>query len=263
MSWDQEEKSESGMTRRRWVKLGLATAAFAAGAAATGGGAWILNSFLPRPFPLAGTISESLVYTRFPTDQWWNSRDGTPVRVTDMGLWQGATAVWRGLFDENGARVPGTGYPVLVIRVPRTDTYYRLPNPSPWSLPPDASLYYDDPSRDLRIVVGLDRCTHLCCYPGWHVVTNPPPSRDYSSYVSTPPPTYAVYGQDPVYCICHGTQYDPLLLIQDTNPHNGVVFPGMELVHGPGVFAMPLVPVRTFEDVLEGVMADPRWYVYC
>jgi Rieske Fe-S protein len=108
-------------------------------------------------------------------------------------------------------------------------------------------------------VAGLDRCTHLCCYPGWHVVTNPPPQRDYIGS----PPTYEVYHEDPIYCVCHGTQYDPLEVIADTNPYNGVLFPGMRLVHGPGTFAMPLIPLRAVNEALEGGMADSRWYQHC
>lgn len=239
--------------------MGLMTAAFAAGAAATGGGALLLREVLPPPKLSYASFSDTIRYTAFPTSQWWNDLANDPVRVGDFSVWQGATAVWRGLYDGTGALIPGTGYPVLVIRVPRVDTYYSLPSPLPWSLPNGLSLFYDDPARDLRIVVSLDRCTHLCCYPGWHVVTNPPPGRDYS----ISPPTWDVYGQDPIYCICHGTQYDPLLLTASTNPHNGVLFPGLELVHSPGTFAMPLVPVRAVDDALEGGMVDPRWYAYC
>ncbi len=256
---ESTEAPKPGITRRDWVRMGLTGAAFAAGAAATGGSALILREFLPPPKLSYASLSDTLTYTAFPTTQWWNDKANNPVQVTDFNVWTGATAVWRGLFDESGALVPGTGYPVLVIRVPRVDTYYSLPSPLPWSLTRGLALYYDDPERDIRIVAGFDRCTHLCCYPGWHVVTNPPPERDYS----VPPPTYEVYSQDPVYCICHGTQYDPLLLTANTNPHNGVLFPGMELVHGPGSFAMPLIPLRAVNDVLEGDMVDSRWYVYC
>lgn len=257
--WEAEETTSRGLTRREWVQLGLYAAAFSAGAAASGGGAFLLHELLPPlSFPNR-KILEELVYTAFPSAQWWNDKAGLPVKVTDFDVWTGATAVWRGVFDEDGVLVQGTGYPVLVVRVPRVDTYHALPDPSPWALPSGFSLFYDDPARDIRIVAGLDRCTHLCCYPGWHVVTNPPPGRDY--LVS--PPTYDVYGEDPIYCICHGTQYDPLMLIADTNPHNGVLFPGMELVHTPGTFAMPLIPLEATSDVLIGGMADPRWYAYC
>ena len=260
MSWERQEEPEPGWTRRRLVRLGMGAAAFAAGAAATSTGAVLLGASLPPPTEPTGGISDSLVYTEFPTDQWWNAKVNTPVRARDFAPWQGATAVWRGLFSDTMQWTPGTGYPVLVIRVPRVDTYYDLPANPAYSVPHGFSLVYDDPARDIRIVAGLDRCTHLCCYPGWHVVQNPPPGRDYL----VPPPTYTVYNEDPVYCICHGTQYDPLLLIEDWNPKSNVPFPGMQLVHGPGTFAMPLIPLRVADDdVLQGGMADPRWYQYC
>ena len=259
VAWETEEAPKPGITRRQWVRTGLMAAAFAAGAAATGTGVLVLREFLPPPRPAPGTITESLLYTAFPTSQWWNDKANTPVKVTDFDLWAGATAVWRGLFDDSGTLVAGTGYPVLVLRVPRVDTYYALPDPLPWMLGEGFALAYDDPARDIRIVAGFDRCTHLCCFPGWHVVSNPPPSRDYA----VPPPTYDVYHEDPIYCICHGAQYDPLLLVADTNPHNGVLFPGMQIVHGPGTFALPLVPIRAVDDVLEGGMYDPRRYDYC
>lgn len=248
------------------MRLGLGGAVVAAAAAGTGGAAFLLSELFPArlPPPLMPNLSilDTLVYTRFPTDQWWNAKADSPVRVGDFELWAGATAVWRGLFDDFGTLIPGTGYPVLVIRVPRVDTYYELPSPLPWTLDNGFALTYDDPVRDIRIVAGFDRCTHLCCFPGWHVVTNPPVPHDYSSY-GTSPPTYDVYGLDPIYCICHDAQYDPLVLVADTNPHNGVRFPGLQIVHPPGTFAMPLVPLRAVNDVLEGGLFDPRWYVYC
>ena len=253
------EGESKGLTRRRWMQLGLSAAAFAAGAAATGGGAYLLRGVLGPPAVYPPTVVEEFLYTAFPSAQWWNDRAGQPVKVTDFALWAGATAVWRGIRDATGALVPGTGYPVLLVRVPRVDTYYALPDPPPWTLPPGLALFYDDPTRDLRIVAALDRCTHLCCYPGWHVVSNPPPGRDYT----VPPPTYDVYEQDPIYCICHGAQYDPLLLIADTNPNNHVRFPGMQIVHGPGAFALPLIPLAAVQDVLGGFLVDPAWYVYC
>ncbi len=253
------EGAQPGMTRRRWVELGLHAAAFAGGALIAGESVLITETLLPPPAVPRGTITDTLIYTAFPTPQWWNPLGGMPVRVTDFRLWTGATAVWRGLLDESGALVPDTGLPVLLVRVPRVDTFYQLPSPLPWTLTEGFALFYDDPVRDIRIVAGFDRCTHMCCYPGWHVVTNPPPGRDYI----VPPPTWDLYAQDPIYCICHGTQYDPLLLVADTNPHNGVRFPGLELVHTPGTFGMPLVPLRADNDVLVGRMLDARWYAYC
>jgi len=260
MSPELSERRGPGWTRRRFVQLGLEAAAFSAGAAATGTSVFLVSRLLPPPNVPSGAIPDDLVYTRSSSDQWWNAKANTPARAGDFELWQGATAVWRGIFSDERHLVPGTGYPVLVIRVPRVDTYYDLPDPPAYSLPRGYALFYDDPARDLRIVAGFDRCTHLCCYPGWHTAQGPPLLRDYL----VPPPTYSVYHQDPVYCICHDAQYDPLLLMEDWNPKTGVPFPGMRLVHGPGTFALPLIPLRaTGEDVLQGGVADLRWYQYC
>ena len=233
-------------------------AAAAAEAAETVAVYSVLAPILNAPSPPIGTIEERIMYTRFPADQWWNSKEGTPVRVTDFAEWQGATGVWRGLF-QNGTLVSGTGFPVLVIRIVRDDTYFTHPDPGPYGLPAGFDLYYDDPARNIRLVALFGRCTHLCCYPGWHVVLDPPPERTY--VVS--PPTYEVYGQDPVYCVCHDAQYDPLLLTADVNPRSGAPFVGARFVHGPATYALPVVPVRAISDVLYGGMANPAWYAYC
>lgn len=246
-------------TRRDWLRAGaIAGIAGVAGAAA---GAELIAPLLAPPTPATGELRDDFVYTKFSSSQWWDNLVGQPARVTDFQEWQGASAVWRGLFRE-GNWVPGTGLPVLIIRIIRDDTYFHPPDSAPYGLPPDYSLYYDDLARNLRVVVLYDRCTHLCCYPGWHVVTNPPPLRDYAAY-GTAPPTYLAYNQDPVYCVCHGAQYDPLLLTADVNPKNGAPFVGARIVHGPGAFALPVIPVRGVDDVLYGSMSDPRWYAFC
>lgn len=229
-----------------------------------------LGQLLPPPIQFEGEVREQLTYTRFPTPQWWNSKDGKTMRVADFGVWQGATGVWRGVF-QNDKWIPGTGFPLIAIRVKREDTYFRAPDPKSVSpLPEGFGFYYDDPNggaidpqtsepEGIRIVVLFDRCVHLCCSPGWHVVTNPPPDRGYVQS----PPTWSVYGLDPVYCVCHGSQYDPLLLTTEINPQNNTPYPGATYVHGPATRALPLIPVRSEGGTLVGGMADPRWYVYC
>ncbi len=101
--WEKQE----GWTRRDWVKLGLAVGgSAAAGAVGVGLAEKLLRS--PPPEPIEGPI----LYTRFPMDQWWNSYEGNPVKVTDFQEWQGATGVLGGTFA-SGKWVAGTGYPVL------------------------------------------------------------------------------------------------------------------------------------------------------
>lgn len=264
-----QEREKRRWTRRRWLReAGLAAGAAGAGASAGYLAATQLAQYLPSPdieIPVRGEIREALHYTKFPTAQWWDDRVGEVVRVTDFELWQGATAVWRGLFID-GELQPGTGYPVLVIRVPRDDAVFRSPGRDEVPLPAGFDFFYDDPGRDLRIVVVYDRCAHLCCFPGWHVVTDPPPSRDYANFVSNPEadvPTYYVYAQDPIYCLCHGSQFDPMVLVRNVNPRNGAEYVGPLLVHGPATRAIPVIPVRAQFDVLIGGMPNPLWFQYC
>jgi len=239
-------------TRRDWIKAGVL-----AGAAA-GVGALVGLAVYPTIFPPAGPQPrEEIVYTPFPNaDNWWSGLVGREVSVADFGEWQGASAVWRGSFSQ-GKWVVGTGYPVLVIRVKRDLANFQAPDNV--TLPQGYSLYYDDPARDLRIVTVLDRSTHLCCYPSWHLVTNPPPGRDYVAYS----PAYAVYGQDPIYDVCHGGQWDPMVLEWGTNPRTTAAYLGARMVLGPGFGPLPVVPVTTVGDTLLGGMINATWYDYC
>lgn len=262
MSWEERE-SEKGWTRREWVRLSMT-----AGAIGTIGGlgGLVTGQILPPPMKFTGEIRESIQYTKFITPQWWNSRAGTPVRPEHFAEWQGATGVWRGLFQD-GVLVPGTGFPVLIIRVKREDRFFQVPSED--LLPGDVkaegfTLYYDNPDLDpanggTRIVVLFDRCVHLCCYPGWHVVVDPPPDRSYAATS----PTYTEFQLDPIYCVCHGSQYDPMVLVADVNTKNGARYVGGLRVHGPATRALPVIPVKDQGGALIGGMPNPAWYVYC
>lgn len=264
MGWADEE-TQKGFTRREWVRLGMV----AGSVGAIGGlGGLVTGQLLPPPYKFAGEIRETIEYTKFPTPQWWNARAGTAVRTSDFQEWQGATGVWRGLVQD-GKYVPGTGLPCLIIRIKREDQFFRVPTPAemPAPLPEGFDLVFDDPALDAanggtRIVVLFDRCVHLCCYPGWHVVTSPPPGRSYADYGASPP-TYDQFRQDPVYCVCHGSQYDPMVLVVNTNDRNGSRYVGAWRVHGPAPRALPVIPVRAQGANLVGGMVNPAWYVYC
>ncbi len=260
MSWEEEEKPRT-WTRREWVKLSMTL-----GAVGTLGALGGLSAadFLPPPIQASGEVRQGLIYTKFPTPQWWDSKVNSPIKVTDFQEWQGATGVWQGLFQNNQV-IPGTGYPCIVIRLPYDAPEFTSPDQATLSAngigapPTGFSYFYQNDTTKTKIVVFYDRCVHLCCYPGWHVVTNPPPGRDYL----IPPPTYDVYHEDPIYCICHGSQYDPLLLTVNFNPHSNVNYIGATRVHGPAPRALVVIPVKESGGALVGGMPDPRWYVYC
>lgn len=262
MSWEEGDR-EKGWTRREWVTLSM-TAGVLGSIGALGG--LVTGQLLPPPVKFTGEVRETITYTKFPIPQWWNSRSGMPVRPRDFAEWQGATGVWRGLYQE-GVYIPGTGFPVLIIRLKREDQFFQVPSDDllPEEMEEEGfSLYYDNPDLDAanggtRIVVLFDRCVHLCCYPGWHVVTDPPPDRNY---VATSP-TYGQFGLDPIYCVCHGSQYDPMVLVADVNPKTRAPYVGGLRVHGPATRALPVIPVREQAGALVGGMPNPAWYVYC
>ncbi len=252
VSWETEEprRETRKWSRRDFVKVGLV-----AGAASVASIAVAETLLRTPPSEDAGSV---ILYTEFPQPAWWNSKAGTPMKVTDFGVWEGASGVVNAVLA-SGRPVPGTGMPVLVVRIPRDDTNFSSPPPSEFPLAGGFALYYDNTSTDTRTVAVYDRCAHLCCSPGWHVITNPPPERDYVNAS----PTYQVYNQDPVYCICHGSQYDPMVLVKNVNPTNGITYVGAEMVHGPAQRAIPVLALKAIDDVLHGLEPDPKWYADC
>ncbi|HWM50290.1 MAG TPA: hypothetical protein VNO76_02955, partial [Thermoplasmata archaeon] len=125
-----DEEDQKGMNRREWVKIGLV---IGGAAAATAGGITLLGPLLRGPGSVPDR-TEQIRYTRFPTPQWWNDREGQPIRATDLQVWQGATGIWRPVLS-SGKVVPGTGYPVLVIRIKRDDSVFKAPTPDAVSIP--------------------------------------------------------------------------------------------------------------------------------
>src|SRR5437879_6843932 len=151
MSWEKEER-EKGMTRREWVRVGMAAGAVGA---VLGLGGLSIGQILPPPLKFSGEIRETIQYTKFPptdptADLWWNTKAGTPVKVSDFEKdWKGATGVWRGLY-QNNQWVPGTGFPCLIIRIKRENQYFTYPDSAhmPVPLPEGFNLFFDDPALD-------------------------------------------------------------------------------------------------------------------
>jgi Rieske Fe-S protein len=180
---------------------------------------------------------------------WWRHLAGRPVRPEDLPVWQGATAVWRGR-SEDGALVLGTGMPALVLpeeafQVPASFASGIL------RLPPSGS-------SPASVVAALhNRCTHLCCYPGWQLKPVPEAFRHYLTA-----PRSEAYGRDPIWCLCHNAMYDPITFVEDS--HEGIRYTGARHVHGPATRALPAIPVRRGGgELLIGDYAHPVWYNSC
>ena len=241
-------------SRRSWLKTCMAAGLGAAAGAAVGG----LAATLVGPEFERYELREAFSYppNRSPSGAWWDPLVDQKMKVTDFGLWQGAPGLWRAMYD-HGKYVAGTGLPVLVVRVPRDDAVFVAPTDV--TFPSGVHLFFDDAARDIRLVAFWNRCTHLCCRASWHDQPIPDIFRDY-----TPPvPTWTVYGQDPIWCMCHDSQFDPMVLIKGIHPLATEQYVGARLVHGPGTDPLPVVPLRTEDDILLGTMVYPGWYRYC
>src|SRR5437867_315998 len=124
-------------------------------------------------------------------------------------------------------------------------------------------------------IVGLyDRCVHFCCKPGWHVYTVPNTLHNYvtdpRTFLATDPVSGASVPQDPIWCQCHNSQYDPVTLVHSIHPPPAnVPYIGAQFVHGPASRALPCIPIKLAGSTIEGVYdpddgGHPEWYsAYC
>ena len=114
------------------------------------------------------------------------------------------------------------------------------------------------PSENLVIIYG--RCTHLCCIPGWQLVSN---SFTDDSWT----PGGGDDGGTKLFCICHSSRFDPTALEMNSNRNrsNGATFnyAGIRLAGGPAPVGLPIIPVQMNGDNIEGITDYLDWYTYC
>tara|TARA_B100001250_G_scaffold377144_1_gene365987 strand:- start:5559 stop:6410 length:852 start_codon:yes stop_codon:yes gene_type:complete len=114
------------------------------------------------------------------------------------------------------------------------------------------------PSDNIVIIYG--RCTHLCCIPGWQLVSN-----QYTDDSWTP--GGGDDGGTKLFCICHSSRFDPTVLEMNTNRNrsNGSTFnyAGVKVSGGPAPVGLPIIPVQMNGDNIEGITDYLDWYTYC
>ena len=114
------------------------------------------------------------------------------------------------------------------------------------------------PSDNLVMIFG--RCTHLCCIPGWQLVSN---SFTDDSWT----PGGGDDGGTKLFCICHSSRFDPTVLEMNTNRNraNGSTFKyaGILKAGGPAPVGLPIIPIQMNGDVIEGIVDYLDWYTYC
>ncbi len=228
MARDDRFEDEKGIDRRTFMKaaVGIGAAGLAGSLVLSG------KTLLPPTVTAEGEVNEGFVYAKGdqPNPFGFDALVGKEARPEHFREpWAGVATLWRALFDPDGNQLPGTGFPVLLIRV--DPELFR--GPAEW-------LPGEDFLDDLGIVAIWDRCAHLCCFPQWHLDPLPPAYQDYEA--ARVPRTFLA-GQDPIWCRCHNSQYDPVTLVWDIHP-NGILYIGTNLAHGPATRGMPAVSVR-------------------
>jgi len=224
---DDRFPDEVGVDRRTFIKAGVGLGA----AALTGSLVVSGKSLIPPPITHEGEVNEGFVFVKdsnLPNRFGFDALVGQDAKVEHFTEpWAGGATLWRALFDPDGNQLPGTGFPVLLIRVDRS----LLRFPAQWTT--------DHFIDDAGIVAIWDRCVHLCCFPQWHLEDLPAAYQDYEPALV--PRTFEA-GEDPIWCRCHNSQYDPATIAWDVHP-NGTVYMGANLAHGPANRGMPAVSI--------------------
>lgn len=226
MARDERFPDESGVDRRTFVKAAVGLGAVGLTGALVASG----KSLIPPVIEPEGEVNEGFVFAKgdAPNPFGFDAFVGQTAKVEHFTRpWAGAATLWRALFDKAGEQIPGTGFPVLLIKVDPS----LLLRPPQWT--------DDDLLADEGIVAIWDRCVHLCCFPQWNLERLPPAYQDYEA--SRVPRTF-LGGVDPIWCRCHNSQYDPVTLVWDVHP-NGTLYIGASLSHGPATRGLPAVSI--------------------
>tara|TARA_B100001996_G_scaffold372996_1_gene349998 strand:+ start:540 stop:1385 length:846 start_codon:yes stop_codon:yes gene_type:complete len=121
----------------------------------------------------------------------------------------------------------------------------------------DEKTEYGSLSIHDNLIIVFSRCPHLCCIPGWQLVTNDFTNDNWESGGTDS-------GGNKLFCICHSSRFDPTA-IEKNSMGRGTPFDyiGIRRVGGPAPNGMPLVPFVLNGDLIEALPDFIDWYAYC
>ena len=115
-----------------------------------------------------------------------------------------------------------------------------------------------DPNNNL--VMSFGRCTHLCCIPGWQLVSNSFTDDNWT-------PGGGDDGGTKMFCICHSSRFDPTAIEvnRNANRSNGQMFEylGIRRAGGPAPVGLPIIPIIMNGDTIEASAEYTGWLTYC
>jgi Rieske Fe-S protein len=115
-----------------------------------------------------------------------------------------------------------------------------------------------DPNGNLIMI--FSRCTHLCCIPGWQLVSNPQTDDNWT-------PGGGDDGGSKMFCICHSSRFDPTAIEvnRNANRSTGASFEylGIRRAGGPAPVGLPIIPIIMNGDTIEASSDYTGWLTYC
>lgn len=116
----------------------------------------------------------------------------------------------------------------------------------------------DAPAGD--VIVTFARCPHLCCIPGWQLVSNAQTEDNWAAGGTDG-------GGSKLFCICHSSRFDPtaIEINANRNRNDGSTFEyfGIRRTGGPTPVGLPLIPYDIDGDQIAGRPDHMEWYTYC
>ncbi|MDC0556415.1 hypothetical protein OAO34_01360 [Candidatus Poseidoniaceae archaeon] len=115
-----------------------------------------------------------------------------------------------------------------------------------------------DPNGNLIMI--FSRCTHLCCIPGWQLVSNSFTDDNWT-------PGGGDDGGSKMFCICHSSRFDPTAIEvnRNANRSTGASFEylGIRRAGGPAPVGLPIIPIIMNGDTIEASSDYTGWLTYC
>ncbi len=263
---DSRSEKEEHLDRRGFMKYGLtaATGVFAASLGAIG----YASILMPGGGGGAGDLAVKYWVPKGQEDSaWYASKHDTPMLVSELeneaastvtGM-AGAQGVWNGL-PVNVVYVPDTKHSGTPVKDNKPRFQYLEGSDASGKVIGHGEDVRDDPAAPHdNLAVIFSRCPHLCCIPGWRLVSN-----DFTN------DTWASGGTDSggckLFCICHSSRFDPTVVEINRNRTSSgsqVDYIGIRRVGGPAPVGMPFIPFDIESDMIVGRTDHLEWYTFC